>query len=122
MAYEITWEDVKNTAQDIADELDEFTSAQEKLVLDESTRRVPENRFNTDTFDARRYYASHLASLMITNSAGQGTVSSESIGGVSVGMTMPVNNPDAKSTILETQYGRNYYRIMQANYQPVYFG
>ena len=120
--YEITWEDVKNTAQDLADELELFSPPQEKLVLDEATRRVPEVRFTTDTFDARRYYAAHIAALAITPSAGEGTRSSESIGSVSTGVTLAVNNPKPEDSILETQYGRNYWRILKANFQPMFFG
>lgn len=120
--YEITWEDIKNTAIELIDDLDEFTPAQQKLVLDTATRRVPEARFNADTFDARRYYAAHLAAIAITPPAGEGTRSSESIDSFSTGVTLAVNNPTAKQNFLETVYGRVYWNILETNYQPFFVG
>lgn len=120
--YEINWEDVKNTAIELEDDLEEFTPEQRSLVLNMANRRVPESKFRKDTFDARRYYACHIASLMISPAAGEGTTSSESIDSFSVSKTMPVNNPQADKTILETQYGRNYNALLMANFVPFYAG
>jgi len=122
MADEITWEDVKNTAIDIIDELDKFTAGQEKLIIDMATRRISRAKFNDDTFDARRYYAAHTASMAINPPAGEGTQASESIGSVSAGVTLAVNNPKPDQNILSTIYGREYWRILQSNYRPFHVG
>lgn len=120
MAYEITWEDVKNTAVDIADELEAFTTAQRDLVINMTTRRVPASVYLDDTFDARRYYAAHWANMSITPAAGEGTRSSESIGSVSTGVTLAVNNPPPDKTILETHYGREFHHIRESHYTGFY--
>lgn len=122
MAYEITWDDVKNTAIDIEDELGAFTTAQQTLVLDMTHLLVPESRFLTATFDARRYYAAHWANMAITPPAGEGTRSSESIGSVSTGVTLAVNNPPPDKHILETQYGRSYWTILKTKFEGYYVG
>lgn len=123
MAYpDITWDDVVNTAQEIADDLAEFTPDQQNLVITMTNRRVPVSKFGDDTFDARRYFAAHWANMVITPPAGEGTRSSETIGSVSTGVTLAVNNPPPDRTILETQYGRSYYFIMRAHYDAYYVG
>jgi len=122
MAYEITWDDVKNTAIDLADELELFTDDQKNLILNMTNRKIAASRYLDDTFDARRYFAAHWAALAITPPAGEGTRASESIGGVSTGVTLAVNNPPADKTILETQYGRSFHLIMQGHYDGFYVG
>jgi hypothetical protein len=122
MAYEITWEDVKNTAGEISDDLDNFLPDQQDLILNMTYRRIAESRYLTDTFDARRYYAAHWANMIITPPAGEGTRSSETIGSVSTGVTLAVNNPPPNLTLLETQYGRSFWHIMQSHYDGFYVG
>lgn len=122
MTDTITWEDVKNTAIDIIDELDAFTPAQEKLVLNMAHRRVPKVRFNDDTFDARRYYAAHQAAMMVGPAAGEGTQANESIGSVSAGVTLAVNNPTPDENFLATTYGREYWNLLQTNFQHFFVG
>ncbi len=117
---DITWSDVQNTAIDIADELELFTPAQRALVIDMTNRRIAQSRYLDDTFDARRYYASHWANMAITPPAGEGTRSSESIGSVSTGVTLAVNNPPPTQTILETHYGREFHHIMQHRFVAFY--
>lgn len=117
---DITWADVQNTAQDIADELEDFTPAQRDLIISMSNRRIPESKYFEDTFDARRYYAAHWANMAITAAAGEGTRANESIGSVSTGVTLAVNNPPPERTILETHYGRSFWHIMQAHYTGFY--
>jgi len=39
---DITWQDVQNTAHDIADNLEDFTSAQQDLIVNMVNRRIPE--------------------------------------------------------------------------------
>lgn len=122
MAVTLTWEDVKNTAIDNADEFDEFTQAQQDLVLNATVNHVPESRFLTDTFDARRYYAAHLATMHFGPAAGEGTRSSESIGSVSTGVTLAVNNPLASQRILSTTYGEIYWHYERKHFQAFYVG
>lgn len=118
----ITWDDVKNTAIDLLEDLDDFTPAQEKLVIDMAIRRVPVSRFGDDTFDARRYYAAHIASMAINPAAGEGTQSSVSIDSFSSGVTLAVNNPKPDENILSTVYGREYWKLMQSNFQHFFVG
>ena len=117
---DITWEDVKNTAHEIADDLEAFTPAQKELVINKTNRRITQKKYIEDTFDARRYYAAHWANMAITPPAGEGTRSSESIGSVSTGVTLAVNNPPPDRTIQETQYGRSFWHIMQAHFVAFY--
>ncbi len=119
---EITWQHVKDTAIDLADMLELFTPSQQGLVLDMANRRIPESRFLDDTFDARRLYAAHLAAMADGPSAGEGTRSSESVGSVSTGVTLAVNNPDAKHNLLATTYGREYYEIRKSKFAGFYTG
>ncbi len=122
MAYEITWQNVKDTALDIEIDMDAFTTSQQNLVLNMATRRVSAERYFEDTFDARRYYAAHLAAMADGPAAGEGTRSSESIGSISTGVTLAVNNPDAKHNLLSTVYGREFFMIRQAQYTGVFTG
>jgi hypothetical protein len=122
MAYEITWQNVKDTAIDLEIDLDAFTPGQQKLILDMATRRIVATRYFDDTFDARRYYAAHLAAMATGPAAGEGTRSSETIGSVSTGVTLAVNNPDAKHNLLSTVYGREFYQIRQTHFDGFYTG
>lgn len=124
MAVTVTWEDVKNTAIDIIDELDDFTQAQQDLVLDHAEDWVRESRFITvqRTFDARRYYAAHIASMAINPPAGEGTQSSVGIDAFSSGVTLAVNNPKPEENILSTVYGREYKRLERSVFQTMFVG
>ena len=125
MAYpEITWDDVMNTAVDIADDLAELTLAQQDLILNLVNARITKSRYITDidTFTARRFLAAHAATKAITPPAGEGTRSSETIGSISTGVTLAVNNPTPQNGILETQYGRDFWSWMQSRYMAFYVG
>jgi hypothetical protein len=113
--YAITWEDVLNTAINHADEMGAFTPAQQNLILNQVTRQVTEAKFYDDTFDARRYLAAHFAAVALQDSAGAGTLSSETIGSVSQGVTLAVNNPKPTQNILATVYGREFWEFVQSN-------
>lgn len=122
MAVTLTWEDVKNTAIDSYDELESFTPAQRDLVLNATVIHVPESRFLTDTFDARRYYAAHLAIMHFGPAAGEGTQSSVSIDSFSAGVTLAVNNPPANQRLLSTVYGELYFHYEQKHFQAFFVG
>lgn len=118
--YAITWEDVLNTAINHADEMGAFTHAQQSLILNQVTRQVVEAKFDDDTFDARRQLAAHFAAIALQDSAGAGTLSSETIGSVSTGVTLAVNNPKPTEQILATVYGREYWEFVKSNLVAVY--
>lgn len=118
----LTWEDVLNTALDIKDELEELSTAQQNFILEDAVDWVPDSKFKPDTFNARRYYAAHLATLAIGPAAGEGTVSSESVGSVSRGVTLAVNNPKADERIKSTVYGERYFHYQRKHFQPMFVG
>jgi len=118
----ITWEDIKNTAVDISEELEDFTTAQQNLIIDAATRWVPQSRFLTDTFDARRNYGAHLAVMYSGPPAGEGTQSSVSIDSFSTGVTLAVNNPPAKQRILSTVYGEVYFHYENKHFTALFVG
>jgi hypothetical protein len=122
MTVSLTWEDVKNTAIDNLEELEEFTPAQQELVLNATVRWIPEAKFLKDTFDARRYYAAHLAMMASGPGAGEGTQSSVSIDSFSSGVTLAVNNPTAKERLLSTTYGYHYWILEQKHFQAFFVG
>jgi hypothetical protein len=122
MSQDITWEDVLNTALGERDSMEGFTPPQQELILSEATARVPSVRFGAMTFHARRYLAAHMAAMMTQVSAGQGTIASTSIGGISTSSTMPVNNPTAEQNLLSTVYGRQYYEIRKSKVRGFYVG
>lgn len=108
MAYEITWEDVKNTAKIIADKLDTFTTPQRELILEEANCHVPESYGGKWTKILRRYWAAHIAEQSTLETAGEGAITSDVIGSISASKNQPVNNPQASEPHLETTYGRMY--------------
>lgn len=118
----LTWEDVLNTAIDLKDELEELSSAQQTFIIDEAVEWVPETKFLSDTFTARRFYAAHSAVLAIGPAAGEGTVSGESIGGVSRSVTLAVNNPAARDRILSTVFGEKYFHYEKKHFQAMFVG
>ena len=122
MAYEITWQDVIDTAQDIEESLELFTPSQRNRILNFVNNSITEVKYDVWTYDARCYYAAHWANMAVTTPAGEGTRASESIGSVSTGVTLAVNNPPPERTILETHYGRSFYHIMQRKFAGVYSG
>jgi hypothetical protein len=110
MTFEITWDEVKDTAKDIADELELFTTAQRDLVLEEAYCKVPEDVYSeTTTRILRRFWAAHVAANSLLDPAGEGALTSESIGSVSSNRNQPVNNPQADQYWGETLYGRAYH-------------
>jgi len=122
MAFEITWEDIKNTAIDIEDELNEFSLPQQSLIIAAATSWVPESRFLTDTFDARRNYGAHLATMYLGPAAGEGTLSNVGIDSFSASVTLAVNNPPARQRILSTVYGELYFHYEKKHFTGLFVG
>ena len=116
----ITWDDVLLVAEEerASSETDpsgfaNISDRQKDFFIALANNVISFERYEELTYFARCYYVAHRAILSVTQAAGQGTVSSESIGGVSVSNTMPVNNPSADQGILETHFGRQYYDLKQ---------
>lgn len=107
MTYEITWDDIKNTAKFIAEKLDEFTEIQREMIINEAYCHVPET-YGALTKTLRRYWAAHIAEQSTLETAGEGAITSEVIGSISSSKNQPVNNPNAHEGHLETTYGRTY--------------
>lgn len=116
----ISWDNVLDTAIDQRALLETFTVSQQNLILNQVALQVPESQFYAYTFDARRYLAAHLATMAIGPAAGEGTASNQTLGDVSVGVTLAVNNPSAKQNLLATVYGREYFEIFKQVAIPVW--
>lgn len=122
MAYELTWDLVNEVAVDIKDDLADFTTAEQSVVIDHATNWVPEVRYGTDTLIARQYFAAHLATINYGPPAGEGTQNNIGIDSFSSSVTLAVNNPTAKQGLLATVYGRHFYMIQQAHFDGFYVG
>ena len=112
MAYEITWQNVIDTAKDEAEALTAFTPEQQTLILEETYCAVP-STYGDWTPIMRRYYAAHIAVQSTLESAGEGAYTTENIGSISANKNQPVNNPQADQPLLETTYGRHYWQYLQ---------
>lgn len=113
MAFEITWDLVLATAKDESDNLAAFTVPEQTIILDETYLEVPAIYGDGWTQTLRRYWAAHIAVQSMLESAGEGALTSEAIGGVSANKNQPVNNPGAKEGHLETTYGRTYFNYLE---------
>ena len=118
----ITWQDVIDTALTEAEELEEYSVSLQKRIIDNATREVPFSKYGDWTKEMRSLLAAHHAVRRKTMPAGEGTLSSSSIGGVSSSNTMAVNNPTAKESLFETIYGRDYYQYKKNLRTPLYVG
>lgn len=79
------------------------------LVLEQVDRHVPEGVFGTFTEEAQRYLGAHLLSMAFQPEGGRGPLSTESIGGVSQGFTLPWLNQ--KTVLGGTQFGLHFLEI-----------
>ena len=113
MANEITWEEVKAVAKIIANDLEAFTETERTLVLEETYDTVKDVYGCPLTKVLRRYRAAHIAANQLIEIAGEGAITSETIGSVTFGKNQPVNNPTANHEELETIYGRRYYDLLE---------
>ena len=121
---EITWQDVLDTAILEADQegvsfdpysIQNFTENQKTMILDLTSKKVLFVRWTDLTYHGRRYYAAHKAVMSITASAGEGTISGEGIGSVSINKNQSTLNPSAEQGILETHFGRQYWELLVEN-------
>jgi hypothetical protein len=121
---DITWEHVLATAKAESDRLEQFSQFERELVIDHVNLMVSDNDYQSEAYalEVRRYLAAHIAVLAVTRAAGEGSLGSESIGGVSRSLTMAVNNPTAQENTLSTQYGRMYWELIGANFGGVACG
>ena len=105
----ITWEDVKHTAMEEAESLEEYPVGLQKRIIYMATLKTPYAKYKSFSHEMRCLLAAHMAVKRKIQPAGEGTISSSSIGSVSVTNTMEVNNPTARESLLSTSYGREYY-------------
>lgn len=105
--YEITWQNILDTAKDEVVALTAFTLSQQELILSETYCAVPPV-YGEWTTILRRYYATHVAVQSTLESAGEGAETTEVIGSVSTNKNQPVNNPSSALPMRETTYGRQY--------------
>ncbi len=90
-----------------------FTVASEQeFFLNAAARRFRRIEYGDCTAEIQAYAAAHFAQMAGTEAAGEGPPSSETIGGVSIGRTLPVNNTD--ETWGETIYGRAVKKLMRS--------
>lgn len=113
MAFEITWDEVKLTAKNIAVDLEKFTTEARNMILAEANCEVPEVYGDGWTQILRRYWAAHIATQSTLESAGEGAIVSAVIGSISSAKNQPVNNPSAEQYWGETHYGRAYFNYIQ---------
>lgn len=113
MAFEITWDDVKLTAKDIANKLAAFTVEAQDMILAEANCEVPEIYGDGWTQILRRYWAAHIAEQSTLESAGEGAIVSAVIGSINSAKNQPVNNPSAEQYWGETHYGRAYFNYIE---------
>jgi len=113
MSNEITWDDVKAQAKAIAAQLALFTPTEQEIVLVEAYMRVPDIYGCPLTKILRGLYAAHIASQQMSEVAGEGALTSETIGTVSFNKNQPVNNPQAHEELYETIYGRRYSHLLE---------
>lgn len=107
----ITFDDVLNVAVKEDKKLETLTQQQRDFCLTFASKIVHVEQYGDLTDEAQTYLAGHYAMKMVTRSAGEGSISSESLGEISRTVTMEVNNPTAKEGLLTTIYGRQFYEI-----------
>lgn len=80
------------------------------IVFERVALEVTEATFGNRTQMAQDYYAAHLFSMQTRSPSGSGLVTSQSVGGVSVGKSYPWVSE--KSSLGATIYGQEYQRII----------
>lgn len=86
------------------------------LVLDWVVRACNETELGTRTEEAQTMLAAHHLHQAFENGPGVGSLSSESVGGISQSWTMPYNNP--KTQLGSTWWGSRYLEIVKARVAP----
>jgi hypothetical protein len=108
MAFTLVWADVVNVAPDLSS----LTVAQQNAVLFDVDTQLAETKLGTRYFQACRYLAAHLGTLVKRGATGAGgVVSSESVGAVSVSYSVPSSSSD--DGLGATVWGMQYKRIIR---------
>jgi len=90
------------------------------MILEDVLRIVKESVFGEETELARRYLAAHFLASSNQEDGGRGSLSSESIGGISRGYTMPTMTQ--KSGLSTTGYGLHYLEFVNRHVIPLVLG
>ncbi len=90
------------------------------MILEDVERMVKESIFGEETELARRYLAAHFLASSNQEDGGRGSLSSESIGGISRGYTMPTMTQ--KSALSTTGFGLHYLEIANRHVIPLVVG
>lgn len=120
MAYPVTSEEVIDVAEAERAKLETLSTRQWDFVFIMVDKLVAEVKFGDLYKEGFTYLAAHAAMMFQTRSAGEGTLSSESLGEFSQGFTMAVNNPTPDKNILTTIYGRQYVEIRATIVEPFF--
>lgn len=113
----IVWKDVLRVAKLEANKskldpigLENFTTEDQDWFIQQSYDVVVLENWNLPyAYYGRVYYAAYAAFMSITPGAGEGAVTSESIGNVSIGRNQSTNNPSADEADRENHFGRQYF-------------
>lgn len=108
MAYPVTFEEVLDIMDGERSKFENITTRTQEFIFAKVDLQVDPAKWGDMYKYGFTYLAAHGIALAVDKAAGSGTLSSESLGELSQGFTMPVNNPDAKNGLLSTQYGREY--------------
>jgi len=109
MAVLYEWEQVVSSMKSRPEVAGVDQLSQDLVAIEISVRVNPENFHSSDAaLICQIALACHVVEMQFQDSAGEGSLSSESIGGISKGRTMAVNNALTDENIRATTYGRRY--------------
>lgn len=111
-----TWDTVLIIAQGAPDIIAIIDVAHQDFFLAQASRRFTIDQYGDFAEEIQAHAAAHYAQMAQTDPAGKGPISSESVGGVSVSYTLPVNN--TPETYGETQFGRILKKMMKEHAPP----
>jgi len=120
MAYPVTAEEVIDVAHAERAKLETLSTRQWDFIFTMVDKLVAQLRFGDLYKEGFTYLSAHAAVMMTTRSAGEGTLSGESLGEFSQSFTMAVNNPTPMQNILSTIYGRQYTEIRDTIVDPFF--
>jgi hypothetical protein len=111
MDYPVTFEEVLDVMNGELSKFENITVRAQETIFTMVDKLVGEDYWGDLYKEGFLYLSAHYFALSVDRVAGSGTLSSESLGEISQGFTMPVNNPTAREGLYSTQYGRTYAEI-----------
>lgn len=109
-SVEASWADVLRVSKNAPDVAKFTTTSDREFFLNAAGRRFKEDQYEDFTLEIQAYATAHYAQMAQTEPAGLGPKSSESIGGISASLTLPVLNTNEHWG--ETIFGRMVKKIM----------